>query len=295
MKNKTIFNTLLFSILLNAFSFAQVTPKDPDEFLIKGDGVPQVLLVGTFHFAYYGLDAHVTSEENKVDILSPEKQKEVEELVAYIAKFKPTKIVVEGGRNSGYLVNQYRDYKSGEAKLRAREIDQICFRLMDQFGIDTLYGADAWGLNYSMSNSKDSTALNPFLEELYKDWGYGGEDEMSKRYKEWYEYDDRLANELNLLDYFKYMNEDKTIKRMHGAYLVSDAFKLDEHRGADALALTWYTRNLRIFRNIQNLDTKPDDRIMVLFGAGHISILKQLFESTPEYELVPFGKIVHKP
>lgn len=291
MSYKIIFTTLILALLFNTFSFAQITPVDPDEFLVKGDELPKVLLVGTFHFAYYGYDAHVTSEENKVNILSPEKQKEVEELVAYIAKFKPTKLVVEGGRNSGYLVNQYRDYKAGKAKLRAREIDQICFRLMDQFGIDTLYGADAAGLNYTMTNSKDSTCLKPFVNELFNGWDFSSDDKMSKRYTEWYEYDDRLANEINLLSYFKFMNEEKNIRRMHGAYLVGDDFKLDEHRGADALALYWYTRNLRIFRNIQNLETSPDDRILVLFGAGHMSILKQLFESTPEYELIPFGNL----
>ena len=281
---------LIFSLIFSAVTVAQITPKDPDEFLIKGDTFPKVLLVGTFHFAYYGLDAHVTSEENKVDILSPQKQKEMKELVDYIARFQPTKLVVEGGRNSGYLVNQYRRYKNGEAQLRAREIDQICFRLMDQFNIDTLYGADASGLSHNMRNSKDSTCLNPFLTELFKDWDFKNDSEMDQRYNEWYEYGDQLSTQIPLLDYFKIMNSDKEIKRMHGAYLVGD-FKLDEHRGADALALYWYTRNLRIFRNIQNLDTKPDDRILVLFGAGHMSILKQLFESTPEYELIPFGDL----
>ena len=290
MNYKTILNTLILSLVICAFSFAQVNPKDVDEFLVKGDDLPEVLLVGAFHFAYYGADAHVTSEENKVNILSPQKQKEVEELVAYIAKFKPTKIVVEGGRNSGYLVNRYRDYKSGKTKLRANEIDQLCFRLMDQFNIDTLYGEDAVGLTYDMERSKDSTVMKPFLEEMFEDWDFQSDSEMDKRYTEWYEYEDRLSNELTLLNYFKYMNEDKNIVRGHGAYLIGD-FKLDEHRGADALALYWYTRNLRIFRNIQNLDTSPDDRIMVLFGAGHMSILKQLFEASPEYKLIPFGNL----
>lgn len=290
MNYKTILNTLILSLVICAFSFAQVNPKDVDEFLVKGDDLPEVLLVGAFHFAYYGADAHVTSEENKVNILSPQKQKEVEELVAYIAKFKPTKIVVEGGRNSGYLVNRYRDYKSGKTKLRANEIDQLCFRLMDQFNIDTLYGEDAVGLTYDMERSKDSTVMKPFLEKMFEDWDFQSDSEMDKRYTEWYEYEDRLSNELTLLNYFKYMNEDKNIVRGHGAYLIGD-FKLDEHRGADALALYWYTRNLRIFRNIQNLDTSPDDRIMVLFGAGHMSILKQLFEASPEYKLIPFGNL----
>jgi hypothetical protein len=50
----------------------------------------------------------------------------------------------------------------------------------------------------------------------------------------------------------------------------------------------WYSRNLRIFRNIQNIST-PEDRVMVLFGAGHMSILKNLFECSPEYDLLKFN------
>ena len=293
MKIKNILNLIILNLLISVFAYSQVIPKDPDEFLVKGDDMPEVLLVGTFHFAYYGYDAHVTSEENKLDILGEKKQKEMKELVDYIAQFKPTKIVVEGGRNTGYLMHQYRDYKSGKVKLRAREIDQIGFRLMDQFNLDTLYGADARGLFSDLSESKDSAVFHPFLEEMYEDWDFNSDDEMDKRYTEWYEYGDRLAKEISLLDYFKVANSDKEIKRMHGAYLVGD-FKLGEHRGADALAIHWYTRNLRIFRNIQNIDTTPEDRILVLFGSGHISILKQLFESTPEYELIPFGSLDEK-
>ncbi len=33
------------------------------------------------------------------------------------------------------------------------------------------------------------------------------------------------------------------------------------------------------------------DRIMILFGSGHLAILKQQLEATPEYELVKFGDL----
>lgn len=289
MKARTIFSTLIFAMFFTVIN-GQITIKHPDEFLQKGEKMPEVLLVGSFHFAYYGADAHVTAEEDKVDILSPSVQKEVKDLVDYIARFKPTKIMVEGGRNSGYIMSRYRNYKKDKSTLKANEIDQICFRLMDQFGIDTLYGTDANGLISDMYRHKDSAAFHPFLNEMYKDWDFRNDSEMDKRYEEWYDYDDQLSNQIPLLDYFKYMNSDESIKRMHGAYLIGD-FKLGEHRGADALAIHWYARNLRIFRNIQNVETSPDDRILVLYGAGHVSILKQLFESTPEYELIPFGSL----
>lgn len=263
---------------------------DPDVILRGGETVPKVLLVGTFHFAYYGLDAHKTAEEDKVNVLSPKKQEEIRELVDYIAEFKPTKIVVEGGRNSGYLMNQYRRYKNGEAKLRAREIDQICYRLMDRFNLDTLYGADARGMHHDMYNHKDSLVFRPYLEEIFEDWDFSSDNKWDKRYDKLYDEDDRRANQLSILDYFKEMNDEKQIHRGHGAYLVGD-FELGEYRGADALAIFWYSRNLRIFRNIQRLKTFPEDRILVLFGAGHMGILKQLFESIPSYELIPFNSL----
>jgi len=94
---------------------------------------------------------------------------------------------------------------------------------------------------------------------------------------------------MKLLPYFKYINSGKRLRRGFGAYLLGD-FKNGSYEGADALSMHWYNRNLRIFRNIQNIAEK-EDRIMVLFGAGHVSILLNLFESSPEFELVKFNQL----
>ena len=85
-----------------------------------------------------------------------------------------------------------------------------------------------------------------------------------------------------MLKYFKYLNAPNNLRRDFGAYLVGD-YKLCETKRADILAMDWYDRNLRIFRNLQNIDAKPNDRILVLFGSGHIAILDQLLASSPEY------------
>ena len=289
MKNKITPTLLLLVFITCNFLYGQ-TILDPDDILRKGEQVPKVLLVGTFHFAYYGMDAHKTAEEDKVNVLSKEKQKEMAKLLDYIALFKPTKIVVEGGQNSGYLMQQYRRYKNGNARLRAREIDQICYPLMDRFNIDTLYGADARGMHHDLYERGDSISMQPYLDAMFTDWEFKSDNKWDKRYDELYDEDDKRANQMPLLQYFKEMNAEKTIQRSHGAYLVGD-FELGEFRGADALAIFWYSRNLRIFRNIQRLETTPDDRIMVLFGAGHMGILKQLFESTPAYDLIPFNSL----
>lgn len=93
-----------------------------------------------------------------------------------------------------------------------------------------------------------------------------------------------------MLKYFKYLNAPNNLRRDFGAYLVGD-YKLGETKGADILAMDWYDINLRIFRNLQNIDAKPNDRILVLFGSGHIAILVQLLASSPEYQYIQFNDL----
>ena len=120
--------------------------------------------------------------------------------------------------------------------------------------------------------------------------GFTSNDSLSARYTRLFDSETEYVNTHTLLEYLTYLNSDKRIRRDYGAYLRGD-FKLDQYRGADALAMHWYSRNLRIFRNIQRIPTKPTDRILVLYGAGHMGILKQLFECSPEYNLIKFESL----
>jgi hypothetical protein len=286
---KSLVASFLF-LSLPFLLFSQGNFPDPDEILVGDNKLPKVLLVGSFHFAYYNLDAHKVADEDQVDILSEKRQKELEELVEYIAKFKPNKIAVETGRNTGYLMREYEDWKSGKEPLKKSETRQIGFRLLDRFGLDTIFGVDAGSVSRDLYYSKDSLVIRPYLDQIFEDYDYRSKDKISKRYKKFRELDDKLTLENTLLEYFKYMNSDKVLDRGFGAYLNGD-FKNGDYEGADALVLYWYNRNLRILRNIQKITTSPDDRILVIFGAGHVEILKHLFQCTPQYELIKFNEL----
>lgn len=283
-----LFNLNIFNINLQAQEL--YSSFDPDDILFKDQERPQVLLVGSFHFGYYGLDAHATKEEDRVNVLLPKRQKEIKELVDYIAQFRPTMIVVEGGNNTGYLMHRFRGFMKRNEPLIANEIDQIAFRLMERFSIDTLYGVDARPLVNDLYNHQDSLVLRPIIDSLFKDWDFRSEEMMSKRYNALYSYEDSLRVRQSILESFMRMNNEKRIMRGWGAYLVGD-FKNGLYEGSDALAMHWYSRNLRIFRNIQNLAKNPDERIMVLFGAGHMTVLMNLFKCSPEFELIPFKSL----
>ena len=278
---------ILFLLLLSTCVPAQDRKDsiafDPDALLVEGER-PKVLLVGTFHFNYPGLDDHKTEEQDQVDVLEAARQAEMQELLDYIAHFRPNKIVVE--RLPGSKVNDtYRSYLAGEHELGRGEIEQLAFRLGERFGIDTLVIGDAFPLSNSLYYHPDSNVLRPVLDQIFAPEDTSST-ALSRRYFELYAQEDKLKTDHTLLAIFKYLNGTHRTRRGHGHYL---EFTADVD--PDALAIWWYSRNLRIYRNIQRATTSPDDRILVLFGAGHLGILRQQFESSPAYELVDFGEL----
>ncbi len=264
---------------------------DPDIILQGNKKLPKVLLVGSWHFNYPGLDANVTKEEDRINIYSSQRQKELEELLDYIAAFKPTKIMLESGPITGYLTYNLKEWKAGKARLYASERSQVGVRLMDKLKLDTVYGVDDGALlmDFLYDSSFKST---PYIDSITRRHYFGGKDSIQNRFKQFYDYQDKYEVNNTLLESFKYMNSDKVLNRYFGAYIAGGQFTSAGDEGPDALSMFWMNRNLRIFRNIQRIKTTANDRILVLFGAGHIAILKWLFECSPEYQLVKFGEVL---
>jgi hypothetical protein len=48
----------------------------------------------------------------------------------------------------------------------------------------------------------------------------------------------------------------------------------------------WYARNLRIFNHIRALATSPNDRIFVVYGAGHLTYLRKDAVESEQFTLV---------
>ena len=163
---------------------------------------------------------------------------------------------------------------------------------MDRFKLDTLYGVDAYPLLLELrDNNRDTTKEKGYTDLILDRHYFGGEDSISMKYSEFYRYKNKMNVQNTLLENFMYINSDKVLDRGFGAYISGGQFNSERYEGADALSMFWFNRNLRIFRNIQNIDYDENDRILILFGAGHISILRYLFECSPEFELTNFNEL----
>ena len=294
MKKIFILTSVLLFVCINTFGQTKVTVAEAqeqmDSILLGQRQLPSMLIVGSFHFAYYNFDAHKTDETEQVNVLSPERQKEMEALVEYIKLYKPTKIAVESGPITGYLLRRYDEWQAGIKPLGADEIEQIGFRLMHDLNLDTIYGVNARPIVMDWYDSEDSLCLRPILDSVYNEWDFISDDTISNLYKQFYDFDDALALKMSLLDYFLYLNSDRVLNKGYGSYLTGD-FNLGTYEGADALAMHWYSRNLRIFRNLQEITTSPNDRVLLIIGQGHAQILTHLFECSNEFNLVKFGAI----
>ena len=245
----------------------------------------EVLTLGTFHFNFPNLDVKQTSEEDQIDVLLPKHQREIELIVEKLLRFRPTVVVVEIDPDyQGEIDSHYNDYLLGTYTLRRNESEQIGFRIAKAMGLKKLYCVDDYGFGshyphiiniFSNEESEEYAALVKAFED----------DAISPL-----NFDKKSIFKTNgILAELIQSNDDENIKKDLGNYLL-DIFKHEnapyDFTGVDVQTGRWFGRNLRIFRNIQRIETTPSDRILVIFGSAHLNILNYLFECSPEYTLV---------
>ncbi|MEZ4797349.1 MAG: DUF5694 domain-containing protein [Flavobacteriaceae bacterium] len=246
----------------------------------------QVLVVGTFHFDYPGLDELKTEENDKIDVLKEPKKTEVTELVEYIKKFKPTKIAIEAKPQYSSTWNEkLREYKKGEHRNERGERYQLAMRIASDFNIDTLYAVDATSLSGDLWQ-KDSL----FYKSLTNKIDFETEDPYWEIAEKYFNYREKQMKQTKILDVIKYMNTREGHNTNFGLYLTG-SYATGEGQGADNFSMWWYNRNARIFANIVNITEGPEDRILVIFGNGHAAILRQFFEASPQFDFIEFSSL----
>ena len=251
--------------------------------LSADDGLVKVMTLGVFHFDFPNLDLRRIEKSEQIDVLQPGYQKEIEEIVAGLGRFKPTIIVIERPpARQAEIDSLYQSYLRGAHVLGRGEEQQIGFRLARSQGLSRLYCADEWG-DFSEN-----------IKKLLK-----GEDKDGlARFENYFEENPDLGKKFSPPSVFKtkgiraellQLNDPERIKKTLGNYLTG-AFKYED-KPSDFIGVSfesgrWFNRNLKIFRNVQRIAAKPEDRILVIFGAGHMNLLNYLFECSPEYELI---------
>lgn len=252
--------------------------------------VTSVLTLGTFHFDFPNLDRMQSAQEERIDILEPQYQQQIEELVTKLARFRPTIIAIERHSDEQPVIDSlYQAYRQGNYELTRSEDQQIGFRLAKQLGLNKLYCVDIKGRAYG----DIAKLLIDESSEAYADFekSFIDHPDSVKQFNP-----RSVFKEKGIIAELIALNNPKNVKKSLGNYLIGH-FKYEadpyDFTGVDFETGRWFNRNLRIFRNIQRIEAKPSDKILVIFGAGHLNILNYLFECSPEYFLSDTDKYLN--
>lgn len=232
----------------------------------------EVLVLGVYHMANPGQDIFNMKAD---DVLAPKRQAEMAQVIEALKKFQPTKIAVERNAGDKRIEKDYADYLAGKHELTRNEIEQLGFRLAKELGHKNVYAVDADGefpylrvVSYAKASgrTKELDAMNSEVAALVK------------------AQDEYLASH-TVLETLLYMNADDKVTQSQGLYYrMAHLGEPYDWAGADLMA-DWFRRNVRIYSNVVRVVDSPNERVLVIFGAGHLPWLQYNFGSDPTLRL----------
>ncbi|MCH5274073.1 MAG: hypothetical protein J1E35_10395 [Lachnospiraceae bacterium] len=225
-----------------------------------------VLLLGSFHF-----------KDSKKDFYSFETQEELNSLAQTLLRFSPDAVAVESAAHQQAAVNaayqkfslcdlqnadKMRNETLGEIQMfnnigplrYNNETVQIGFRIAGMQGLSEVYAID------DDSEIDGEVFEHPSLA-------------MQEAMKNFFDYDGECEN--TIADMFRHVNSAEWSFRNHQVYLRANEVGNHENYLGTRMLAQWYERNLKIFSNIQRL-AEQHSRIFVVYGAGHLQILRDL-------------------
>ena len=202
MKTKMITSAtlILFIIGFSAFKTINYSKKNTSK----------VMILGSYHMNNPGLDVYNLESD---DVLAPKRQKEMQELVNQLAKFKPTKIAIERRWLTKYdtlAQEKYQKYLEDKHELKRGEDEQIGFRLAKQLGHKRIYCIDVggnfpWGevMEYAQKNGQASSVGR----------------KTATRWKKCLKEEQELLTKSKLSTYLKKMNQPEKLRSGHSFYM----------------------------------------------------------------------------
>lgn len=249
----------------------------------------EVLLLGVFHFQDAGRDGY--KPQFPFDIRTAQRQRELEEVVAKLAAWKPTRIAIEQRTDrQGRVDSLYALYPGGGTDTLQNEIYQLAYRLAKRLGHAGMFAVDAPArfLDSAMTEAewnRRRAALTPGSLSA-TDW--------DARFTALYRMDDSLKTVRTLRETLVLANSPERLALGHGHYLVGSL--LDgppgDYFGADGFVSAWHNRNIRIYSNVARLIRSPEERVLLVIGAGHLPIIRAQFSSAPFARLVEVAEVL---
>lgn len=240
---------------------------------------PQLLIVGAPHFGSSGSNV---LKLDVPDVLTPERQTEIESVIDALAAFRPTRVAVEWPADEQAKLDQrYANYRAGRYTLSANETDQLGLRLAARLKLTRVDAVDWNGDPPGGSSLYD-----------YPAWA-----EKNGRGDGWQAWVDRAQKEADartqsmhctpVAEWLRNFNTPAYRASDHRVYYdVAQVGDLIGPNPGAAWVGQWYARNLRILNNLRAVASNTNDRVAVIFGAGHGYLLDQQARESQAFDVV---------
>ena len=251
----------------------------------------EVLIVGTFHFAQVDTLTY--------DVLKLPRRAEAERVVDALVRWAPAKVFVESQPEFNQLAydSLMQSLTTGSDLPRRNEIYRLGMRTAQRLGQQRVYLVDHPGrygsLYGQMARVADATGKRDVME---------GRVPFVQRAL--YERDstDEKQRSITLPAFLQYLNSAEYRRTDHGVYIsryprigavrtdLSDSTSAS--RAGAELVADWYRRNVMIFSKVLNWMDWSERRIVIVIGAGHVPILRHLFESHGSFRVVEVADVL---
>jgi hypothetical protein len=235
----------------------------------------QVMLLGTYHFANPGQDV---VKQDIDDVLRENRQRELDELVARLAVWRPDRIAVEQPiSRSDSVAARYARYRSGTLAPSRNEVVQVAFRLAARLGHDAVYPIDDDSFLDLNDSLKAIDRRRPEFKRV-RDSIIAVLQSEAAATNAW-------MRTSTIREHLIRLNGDSALHRgnslgMFGGYLAAGE---GQNYGGPQFLSQWYARNFNMAHNLTR-SIRPDvKRILVVVGNGHVPPLRNLLDEAPQF------------
>ena len=231
----------------------------------------QVMVVGSYHMA--GSTSDLINVESE-SVLSAQRQRELEDVATALAAFNPNVVITERVTAApDYVDAKFADFDDAMLLENENERAQIAYRLARRSGVTRVYGVDEQPSDgepdyFPFDKLMAHAAATGQIEELQAQLGQA--QEMVSGFSA------ETANDHIALKLLKLNTGPMSAPDF---YYALSKYDQGESQPAAELQAYWFMRNAKIWSKLMDV-TKPGDRVIVVYGAGHKFWLEHMADQT---------------
>lgn len=176
----------------------------------------------------------------------------------------------------------YSAYREGKAKLGNTEAEQFGLRVAAGAGLKTVHAVDWNGLPPGEQGQYDWFAYGK--DKYGEEWAAKMRDPARSPFPP-------LRGQ-SIIKWLRTLNTPSALAKSHRFYFdIAEVGLDDSHQGANWVG-SWYARNLKIFGNITKLADSAEDRVLVVYGAGHAYLIRQFAEESGAFRVIDVADVL---